>query len=135
MKKNFRPEYKLLNSICLDKTDLLREGVQEKEYIPFFVNRCLSYFMDTIFYCNQMNSLWNLPKQLQYDYLRVSVRPRKRFSKWLKQESDDRIDALKTLYGYSHAKAKQVVDLISEDQWKSIFELIDQGGTNTKIPK
>jgi len=135
MKKYSRPEFKLIDSISVSKEDLLRDGVPEKEYIPFFINRCLSYFTDTIFYANEMNRLWNLPKPLQYDYLRISVRPRKRFSKWLKDESNERIDALKTLYGYSHTKAKQVVYLLTEEDWKAIFALLDTGGTKPKIPK
>ena len=107
----------------------------ERQYNAFLANRGLSYFSDTIFLANEMNRLPGLGKKLQYDFLLQSVRPRKRFSKWLKDESNERIDALKALYGYSHAKAKQVIDLISEDDWKAIFALLDTGGTNTKIPK
>jgi hypothetical protein len=29
----------------------------------------------------------------------------------------------------------QVVDLIKQDDWDKIFSILDQGGTNTKIPK
>lgn len=130
-----KPEYQLLNSINLGKQDLLREGTPVKEYIPFFINRSLSYFTDTIFYSNEMNRLWNLDKQMQYDYLRVSVRPRKRFSKWIKDESTDRIDALMRLYGYSYTKAKQATPLIKEDDWNKIFQLLDEGGKKLKNPK
>ena len=107
----------------------------EREYNPFLANRGLSYFLDTIFLANEMNRIPGLGKKLQYDFLRISVRARKRYSKWIKDESNDRIEALKTLYGYSHTKAKQAVELISEADWKIIFAIIDQGGTNTKIPK
>lgn len=107
----------------------------EREYIPFLTNRGLSYFSDTIFLANEMNRLSGLDKKMQFDFLRISVRSRKRFSKWIKDESNDRIDALKTLYGYSHTKAKQVVDLIKQEDWDEIFSILDQGGTNTKNPK
>jgi hypothetical protein len=100
----------------------------EKEYVPYMTNRGLSYFSDTIFYANTMNRHGNIDKKLQFDYLRISVRPRKRFSKWLKPEQDDRIDALKALYGYSDTRAREVVDLLSEDDWKQIRSLLDQGG-------
>ena len=128
--------FDFLNSINQTKNSIIDADPEtERQYNPFLANRGLSYFSDTIFLANEMNRLPGLGKKLQYDFLLQSVRPRKRFSKWLKDESNERIDALKTLYGYSHAKAKQVVDLISEDDWKTIFALLDTGGTNTKIPK
>ena len=128
--------FDFLNSINQTKIPLMDEDPGcEREYNAFLANRGLSYFSDTIFLANEMNRLSGLVKKPQYDYLRLSVRARKRYSKWIKDETNDRIDALKTLYGYSHTKAKQALDLISEEDWKAIFALLDQGGTNTKIPK
>lgn len=128
--------FDFLNSINQTKIPLMDEDPGcEREYNPFLANRGLSYFSDTIFLANEMNRLPGLGKKLQYDFLRVSARARKRFSKWIKDESNPRIDALKTLYGYSHTKAKQAAELITEEDWKAIFACIDQGGTNTKIPK
>jgi len=118
-----------LNSINQSKVPLMDEDhLCEKEYVPYMTNRGLSYFSDTIFYANTMNRHGNIDKKLQFDYLRISVRPRKRFSKWLKPEQDDRVDALKVLYGYSNTRAREVVDLLSEDDWKQIRSLLDQGG-------
>jgi hypothetical protein len=128
--------FDFLNSINQTKISLIDEDPGcEREYNPFLANRGLSYFSDTIFLANEMNRLSGLGKKLQYDFLLVSVRARKRFSKWIKDESNDRIDALKTLYGYSHTKAKQAAELISDQDWNAIFARLDTGGTNTKIPK
>ena len=128
--------FDFLNSINQTKNSIIDADPEtEREYNPFLANRGLSYFSDTIFLANEMNRLPGLGKKLQYDFLLQSVRPRKRFSKWLKDESNERIDALKTLYGYSHTKAKQAAELISEKDWKAIFALLDTGGVNTKIPK
>jgi len=128
--------FDFLNSINQTKNSIIDADPEtERQYNAFLANRGLSYFSDTIFLANEMNRLPGLGKKLQYDFLLQSVRPRKRFSKWLKDESNERIDALKTLYGYSHAKAKQAVELISDDDWKAIFALVDTGGANAKIPK
>ena len=116
--------FDFLNSINQTKNSIIDADPEtERQYNPFLANRGLSYFSDTIFLANEMNRLPGLGKKLQYDFLLQSVRPRKRYSKWLKDESNERIDALKTLYGYSHAKAKQAADLISKDDWKYILDL------------
>jgi len=128
--------FDFLNSINQNKTPFMDEDpLCEKIYNPFIINKSLSYFSDTIFLANEMNKCNNIDKKLQFDFLRISTRPRKRFSKWYKPQEDDRINALKALYGYSDAKARQVVDLIKEDDWTVIFEQISTGGVNTKFHK
>lgn len=128
--------FDFLNSINQTKISLMDEDPGcEREYNPFLANRGLSYFSDTIFLANEMNRLSGLGKKLQYDYLRLSVRTRKRYSKWIKDEPNARIEALKTLYGYSESKARQVVDLIKEGDWNLIFDQISEGGVNSGIHK
>ena len=128
--------FDFLNCINQTKHPLMDQDPScEREYVPFLINRGLSYFMDTIVLANQMNQTYWLDKKLQFEYLRFSVRARKRFSKWHKPQEDDRINALKALYGYSDAKARQVVDLIKEEDWTAIFEAISTGGVNTKFHK
>ena len=84
--------------------------------------------MDTIKYANEMNQKNSLDHKLQYDFLLNIIRPRKRFSKWLKKSKDDNIDLIKKFYGYSYTKAKDVVDILSEDQLKHIRSKLDTGG-------
>jgi hypothetical protein len=84
--------------------------------------------MDTIMYANEMNQKNSLDHKLQYDFLLNIIRPRKRFSKWLKKSKDDNIDLIKKFYGYSYTKAKDVVDILSEDQLKYIRSKLDTGG-------
>ena len=111
------------------KHNLMDEDPEvEKDYIPFLVNRSLGYFMDTIMYANEMNQKNSLDHKLQYDFLLNIIRPRKRFSKWLKKSKDDNIDLVKKFYGYSYTKAKDVVDILSEDQLKYIRSKLDTGG-------
>ena len=99
----------------------------EKDYIPFLVNRSLGYFMDTIMYANEMNRFNSLDYKLQYDFLLNIIRPRKRYSKWLKKSKNDNIDLIKKFYGYSYTKAKDVVDILSEDQIEHIRSKLDTG--------
>ena len=121
--------FEFTKTINETKRNLIDEDPEvEKDYIPFLVNRSLGYFMDTIMYANEMNQKNSLDHKLQYDFLLNIIRPRKRVSKWLKKSKDDNIDLIKKFYGYSYTKAKDVVDILSEDQLKHIRSKLDTGG-------
>lgn len=115
-----------LNSINVTKENLLsKDSRLEKDYLPFVVNKCLSYFPDTIFYANKVNMMSFLDKKIQYDYLLYSIQKRKRFSKWIKPEENKDIDAIKEVYGYSETRAREVLDILPMSK---IHELIQKGG-------
>jgi len=118
----------VLNAINYDKTPLLNDDLHEKEYVPFVVNRSLSYFPDTILLANQMNFANHLPKKMQFDYLRLSIRPRKRFSKWIKTKEEKDLQLIKDHYGYSNERAKEALRVLTPDQVEKIRSLYDYGG-------
>lgn len=115
-----------LNSINISKENLIQKDLKlEKDYLPFVVNKCFSYFPDTIFYANRMNSLPFLDKKMQYDYLLYSTTKRKRFSKWIKNEENKDLEVIKEVFGYSEHRAKEVLDLLPMDKIK---EFAQKGG-------
>lgn len=122
--------FDFLNAINDTKKDLIREDpLTEKDYVPFMVNRGLSYFPDTILFANEMNSSAHIPKQWQFDFYRIGITKRKRFAKWHKrdQNSDD-IQFIMREYCYSHQKALQIIDLLNETQLKELREKYSNGG-------
>jgi len=104
----------------------------EKEYTPFVVNRCLSYFMDTVLYANEMNYHNTLSKKMQFDYLVGTIRKNKRYSKWLKRESEEHLDIVKRFYGYSERRAREVLDILTEDDVQWMEERLNTGGMRGK---
>ena len=119
-----------LNSINHTKDDLFSDDVEyaEKLYQGFVVNRSLSYFPDTVFHANEMNILNGLDSKLQYDYLKHSVRKRKRFSKWLKNEKIENLDVIKEYFNYSNSKAQEALKVLSEDDISVIKDMMQTGG-------
>ena len=119
-----------LNSINHTKEPLMdtEDETIERGYSPFVINRCLSYFPDTLFHANVMNKLNNLSNKCQFDYLRTSLRKRKRFSKWLKNEINDDFLIVQKYYDYSKAKTREIFDILTEDQIKDIRRILDIGG-------
>jgi len=114
-----------LNSINSTKKDIME---QESTYNPYMINRGLSYFNDTVLYANEMNRYHHLDNKLQYHFLINSIRPRKRFSKWLKKSDPDSVDVVKEYYGYSNEKARQVLSLLSADQINELKQRLYKGG-------
>lgn len=117
-----------LNSINFTKQNILIDSALEKEYSPYVINRSLSYFPDTLFHANEMNQKHFLCKKMQYDYLRCSIRKRKRFSKWDKKTQTSNLDLVKEYYSYSTKKALEILPLLSEDQIEYIKTALYTGG-------
>jgi hypothetical protein len=101
-----------LNSINFNKEDL---SYDIKDYPPYVINRCLSGFIDTIMYANEMNRYHNLDKDMQYSFYLNSVRKRKRF--------------VKEYYGYSNEKASQALKILDNQQLNFIKQRLETGGT------
>jgi|TARA_R110000744_G_scaffold109141_1_gene206410 hypothetical protein len=117
-----------LNSINFSKEDVMVDDVAEKGYNSFLINRSMSYFYDTVGIANVMNRYHHLDNKLQYHFLINIIRKRKRFSKWMKPETESDIEVIKQYYGYSNDKAKQVLSLLSPENIKSIKQKVSKGG-------
>jgi len=118
-----------LNSINSNKKNLISEdSLTEKAYLPFIVNKCLSYFPETVFHANQMNMMSHLDKRMQYEYFLYKIPKKSRFSKWYKVEESQKIENIKQYYGYSTQKAKQISHLITDEQEEIISASLQKGG-------
>ncbi len=122
----------ILSSINHNKENILRERDEreEKQYAPYVINRCLSYFPDTIFLVNSMNCIPNVDKRMHYEFLLTSVRKRKRFSKWLKKEQDERLDWIKEYYNLSDKKAREYISFLTDEQIEDIKSRTTYGDKN-----
>lgn len=115
------------NSISFNKNDLMEEDPSvEKDYLPFIINTSMSYFVDTIEYANSMNMNSHLDNKLQYSYYLLSVRPKKRFSKWAKKIDDENLDATMKYFSYNRTRAKEVIRLLSPEQLEDIKEKLSR---------
>ena len=120
--------FQFVNEINYGKKDLMEFGENETVYNSFLVNRGLSYFSDTVYFANEMNKYHHLDSKLQFHFLLNIVRKRKRFSKWVKPETDNSVEVIKEYYGYSNEKAIQVLPLLSTDQINIIKNKVNKGG-------
>ena len=123
-----------LNAINYTKEPLMdtEDEQWEKKYPPFIVNKCVSPFPDTIMLLNEINQLPHLDKKLQFDFLINSLRPRKRYTPWLKAKKLENLEYVKEFYGYSNAKAKSALTILTNEQVKQIKTSLNKGGKNGK---
>ena len=117
-----------LNSINLTKNDLSEDQDEIKKYPAYIVNRCLSGHIDAILFANEMNKNTHLSKDMQYQFLLHSIRKKKRFSPWLRQEKIADLELVKKYYKYSNEKAQQALKILIPEQLEYIRKKLDTGG-------
>ena len=121
-----------LGAINNTKENLLdtEDEMWEKKYGPFIVNKCVAPFTDTLMLVNEINRLHHLDKKLQFDYLLNTIRPRKRYTPWMKAKKLKNLEYVKEFYGYNNQKAKAALELLDEKQISAIKEKLNKGGRN-----
>lgn len=118
-----------LNSINQSKLNIMDEDpTTHKEYSPYIINRCLSGTIDSLMYANEMNLNHFLDNKLQYDFFINSLRTRKRYSPWLNKDKLKDLELVKSYYGYSNEKARQALNILSQDQLNFIKSKLETGG-------
>ena len=105
----------------------------ERDYVPFVVNRSISFHLDMVMAANEMNMNPSTDSLLQYHYLLNTVRAYKRpFQKWQKRDTIENLDAVKEYYNYSNEKAKDALSLLSTAQIEEIKKSLNKGGLNVR---
>jgi hypothetical protein len=99
-----------------------------KKYPPFIINKCLSGFTDSVLFANEMNKYHFLDKKMQYDFYINSLKPRKRFTPWVRKETLEHLELVKQYYGYNHNKAVAALRILTNSELDEIKKLLDTGG-------
>ena len=122
--------FDFVNSISYNKKNLFNEEPEQsqKDYAPYIVNKALTLYPDCLFYANEMNRLDHLDPRLQFEYYLNSIRPMKRYAKWVKRIDDENLEIVKQYYSYSNKKAKQALSILSKSQLNIIKQRLQKGG-------
>jgi hypothetical protein len=125
--------FDFVKEIQAGKRDLMADPQSEKDYVPFVVNKALSYELDCLMEANAMNSRHHLDKKLQFGYLRHIIRARKRpFHKWIKKETNENIACVKLLWECSERKALEILRVLTPEQLLEVKRVTDPGGVAKK---
>lgn len=119
----------IIDAINTHNTELVNADTEaqcKKE--GFFVNRALSMGADTVILANEMNARPHVDYQLQFDFLINTIRPRKRYNKWIKADKIELIDLISEYHGYSKEKARQVLPIVTQSHIDLMKTKMDKGG-------
>tara|TARA_B100000609_G_C17006200_1_gene326256 strand:+ start:156 stop:545 length:390 start_codon:yes stop_codon:yes gene_type:complete len=119
-----------LKSINQTKENLMDsdDPMWEKKYSPYIINKCIAPFNDTIMFVNEINMRHHLENKLQYDFLLNTIRPKNRYAPWVRGSKIKDLEFIKEYYGYSNEKAKVALQILSNDQIKTIKNSLSKGG-------
>lgn len=124
--------FDFIKSASETKEDLIANSddpeTTEKDYNAYMVNRGFSFFPDTILHANEMNMNSHLPKYAQYLYYMSALRSRKRYSKWLKADKNEKLDAVQKYYQCNRNTAKSYLALLTDEDFIVINKGMDTGG-------
>jgi len=125
--------FDFLNSINQTKEDLFKKEetapTAKKDYVPYIVNKGLSYFPDTCVQANEMNKRHYLPKEWQFQFLLNSITRKKRISKWHKMEDFGvNLTMVMQYYDYSREKARVALSVLTDEQLVMIKQKFEKGG-------
>jgi hypothetical protein len=121
----------IVPSILQTKKNPFKDELDYKDYVPFVVNRALSFHQDCVLYANELNLSPGIDKDMQYQFYLNTIRSMKRkFQPWQKTSTNKNIEAVKTYFGYSNEKAKEALRILTEEQIAEIIIKTDKGGVN-----
>ena len=118
-----------LYSINQSKKNIMDDPDAVKGYTPYIINKCLAYHTDSVLYANEMNKYPELDKKMQYDFYINSLKPRKRFSPWIKKQTLEHLELVKEYYGYNHKKSLEALRILTTEQLDQIKQALNKGGT------
>lgn len=118
----------ILPSILQTKEHCLHTEQDEKAFPAFVVGRALSLYPDTALIANEINKYPGIDNRLKYDFLLNMVKPSKRpFAKWTKRVEPIDLAVIKEYYGYSDAKALEILRILTDDQINSLKLELEKG--------
>ena len=116
-----------VNDILHGKKDIFVMDTS-KNYNPFLVLRALSQHPDTVLIAHQLNQR-NIAKDLHFRYLLATVKAKKRWSKWAKNEIDaNAVSDIIEYYNCSTKRALEIAKVLTEDQREVLKQRISKGG-------
>lgn len=120
--------FEYIDAMSYTKDTSILEKRGEFAYPDFLANRHFSYFIDSVFFANMMNTYPKLDNKMKFDFYLHELRSRKRFHKWIKKEETSKIEILKEFYSINTAKAMEIESLFDKETIAEMEKQLETGG-------
>lgn len=130
-----------LKAISLTKDPVLKNNEPlVAVYNQYVINRCLSYFSDSILLVNEMNTMPETDPMMHFDFLKTSLRPRKRFERTTKPEGPNEMEQVLVCAFPSYSLARirrEIMPLVEHDSdlFDNIKAKTNRGGKTSNHGK
>ena len=125
-----------VNAINTSKKNLMRgsenDELAEKGYNSWVVNNALSYFTDTVLHANLVNMYYDLDNRPAFEFLLNSIRPKKRFAKWVKNVGDKDLETVCAYYKCNRNVGRDYLSLLSREQLDNMEQQLETGGLDDR---
>lgn len=123
--------FDIVKSLTQTKNDLYEsEEIEDKDYVPFMINRILVNSRQTALFAAAMNQYGCLDKKLQYDFFRLGLPKTRAYTKWVKKDdsevNQEHIDYICQSMGVSTLRALDMYKILGGDVVQK--EIDKQGG-------
>lgn len=129
--------FDFVNAVTFTKKNLIQDDPEcVKAYVPFIINKALSYHLDTLLDANTMNLNAHVAADLQFAFYLHSLRKARRFSKWAKPDESEELKAVAQFFRFGPEKAKQALAILAPEQVKLIkAKMAARGDENVRTRK
>lgn len=105
------------------------DSEMQKAYVPFVINRAMSFNLQSVLFANAMNKYPTLSPKQQFDFYYHGVPKGKRFDKWHKAEAKvDDVKMLQEYYDINMSEASNMIGLLTDDQLNELRTITSKGG-------
>lgn len=110
-----------LKAITETGENLFAQG--RTDYIAPFINKGLSQYPDCMWSAFTMNTMYQLPVEIQNAYLLNTIQKKRRFSgPWPKPVEDDLIDGIQLVFNCGRPRALEISKLLDRDGKEKLLE-------------
>lgn len=116
--------FDFVNDITSDKKYVF-DAESATSYVPFVINKAVSFSVDSIMAANFLNEHVELDKQLQHDYLWYGLRKKpKKYNKWPKK-TDKNLNIVMKMYRCNEREAIQIHAILTDEQMSVLRQIED----------
>lgn len=98
------------------------------DYSPWMINKIFSNTLDTVFFANEMNTYYDLDKDIQYSFYYNGLSKSKRYGKWNKKQKSADLELIAKYFSINIKHAGQYLSLLSDEQLTIIRDKMLKGG-------